>query len=125
AEALTHSGAREALANVLRGVEDAYRRPSRARPPRVLDESRSLVDAEVAVVLDQLPFAPASTADAAADEDTSLQAILDHVKDAIMTVDTDGRVLGSNSAAARLFAIDEAELPGVPIAAFLPALDPP
>src|SRR5690606_3608634 len=54
----------------------------------------------------------------------SLEAILGHVKDAIVTVDSDGRVLAANSAAARLFGVDGGELTGRPIAAFLPALDP-
>src|SRR5690606_27799815 len=57
--------------------------------------------------------------------DPSLHAILDHVRDAIVTVDLDGRVLCANSAAARLFAADPGALPGAPVTSFLPDLDPP
>src|SRR5690606_29572589 len=149
AEALTHSGAREALANVLRGVEDAGPQPVGGSPeqrvgpggrqaaepaaapshdpaedgarPEAAEEPRALADAEVAEVLVQHAAHSGGLVDDA-DDDTSLQAILDHVKDAIVTVDVDGRVLGANSAAARLFGLDGDELPGMPIAAFLPAL---
>jgi len=139
AEALAHSGAREALASVLRGVEDVGLAPSVGRRSNAQKkEPPTLGDAEVALVLDRPPFmtaaparptvsfvhaAPPSPSDV--DDETSLQAILDHVKDAIVTVDPDGRVLGANSAAGRLFAIDTAALRGAAIGAFLPALDPP
>src|SRR5690606_40331979 len=54
----------------------------------------------------------------------SLQAVLDHVKDAIVIVDAEGHVLSADSAAARLFAVADDELRGMPIAVFLPALEP-
>jgi len=121
AEALTHTRARDVLADVLRDVEEAQR-PFRARerPPDDDASARigtpSLGDAEVAAVLD--------AGDDLLTDVASLEAILDHVKDAIVTVDADGRVLAANSAAARLFAVAGDALTGMPIAAFLPAIEP-
>src|SRR5690606_37502563 len=67
---------------------------------------------------------PSPGSHAVDDDDASLQAILHQGKDGVVTVDPDGRVLGANSAAARLFAIASDALPGQPIAAFLPGLEP-
>src|SRR5690606_5885742 len=57
-------------------------------------------------------------------DDTSLQAILDNVKDGIITVDLDGRILSVNSAAARLFAADADAMLDQPIETLLPTLAP-
>src|SRR5262245_14372166 len=54
----------------------------------------------------------------------SLHAILDNVKDPIVTVGADGRVLGANVSAGRLFATAPAELVGGDIAALIPQLTP-
>src|SRR5882672_427244 len=54
----------------------------------------------------------------------SLHAILDNVKDPIVTVGADGRVLGANTAAGRLFATTPAELVGGDVAALIPQLVP-
>ena len=54
----------------------------------------------------------------------SVHAILDNVKDPIMTVDRDGIVLSANPAAGRVFASDTAAMLGRAIGAFLPALKP-
>lgn len=96
AEALAEEAARDALAKVLREALDTV--PA------------------AAVAADCLPAPPnlASLAD----------GILEHVRDAILTVDANGLVLSANTAAARLFAIEPAGLPGTPITAFLPTVDP-
>ncbi len=65
------------------------------------------------------------SAGADADSQSSLRAILDHVKDAIITVDPDGRVLTSNPAAQRVFECGAEGLGGRDIAALIPALQPP
>ncbi|HEX6993822.1 MAG TPA: PAS domain S-box protein, partial [Gammaproteobacteria bacterium] len=130
AEALTHTRARDALADVLRGVEDAAQGALHGReqaaagrssardgaPGAPAGDGVALGDAEVAAVLD--------AGDGEGTGGTSLPTILDHVKDAIVTVDADGRVLAANSAAARLFAVAGDALTGMPIAAFLPAIEP-
>jgi diguanylate cyclase (GGDEF)-like protein/PAS domain S-box-containing protein len=54
----------------------------------------------------------------------SLHAILDNVKDPIVTVGADGRVLGANTSAGRLFAAMPADLIGRDIAALIPQLAP-
>jgi diguanylate cyclase (GGDEF)-like protein/PAS domain S-box-containing protein len=51
-------------------------------------------------------------------------SILDNVKDPILTVDAEGRVLEANAAAARLLETAVAELVGRDIGAFLPKLAP-
>jgi diguanylate cyclase (GGDEF)-like protein/PAS domain S-box-containing protein len=125
AEALAHGAGRDVLATVLRGLDDRHVPP----PP---DETAPLPDTEVVAVLQRLVATPPrNDADAAwsgghdQGADTSLFEILDHVKDAIVTVDAEGEVIGSNSAASRLFAVDRAELIGAAITSFLPAIDPP
>ena len=76
-----------------------------------------------------LPSAERASAEpahpASGDDDTSLQAILDNVKDAIISVDRDGDVRRANSAASRLFAVDVDEMSGKPITEFIPSLEPP
>jgi diguanylate cyclase (GGDEF)-like protein/PAS domain S-box-containing protein len=54
----------------------------------------------------------------------ALNAILDNVKDPIITVGLDGHVLGANGAAARLLAASITELVGRDIADFIPQLAP-
>jgi diguanylate cyclase (GGDEF)-like protein/PAS domain S-box-containing protein len=64
----------------------------------------------------------------AADDDNgrySLRAIFDHVKDAIITVDSGGRVLTCNPAAQRVFQCGPDLLAGRHIGEVIPALDPP
>jgi diguanylate cyclase (GGDEF)-like protein/PAS domain S-box-containing protein len=56
---------------------------------------------------------------------SSLQAILDNVKDAILTVDRDGRVRDANFAATQLFDASSANLCGIPVHALLPSLTSP
>ncbi len=104
AEALAHPSPRAALAAVLRGVEHADRRASAA-----------IAECE----------ASAANAVEADGDDTSLRIILDHVNDAIVMVDGDGRVLAANWAAERLLALDAGQLRGDAIALFLPALASP
>ena len=53
-----------------------------------------------------------------------LHAILDNVKDPIVTVDGHGRLLGANTAAARVFAAAAAELLGREVAELIPELVP-
>ncbi|HEX7080843.1 MAG TPA: EAL domain-containing protein [Gammaproteobacteria bacterium] len=69
-------------------------------------------------------FGPSPADPEATGDETSLQAILDNVKDAIVTVDGEGRVRRANAAASRLLCIDPADLPGRPISAFIPSLEP-
>ncbi len=56
---------------------------------------------------------------------SSLRAIFDHVKDAIITVDSGGRVLTCNPAAQRVFQCGPDLLVGRHIGDVIPALDPP
>ena len=56
---------------------------------------------------------------------SSLRAILDHVKDAIITVDPGGKVLTCNPAAQRVFQCGPDLLVGRDVADVIPALDPP
>ncbi|MFO7286944.1 MAG: PAS domain S-box protein [Gammaproteobacteria bacterium] len=123
AEALSQEAARDALANVLRGLSVSA------------DVTDVLADDDVDPLLDgDIDLAAGSDSREASDRsgvdgyvscDPSLHAILDHVRDAILTVDRRGRVLCANTAAARLFAAAPSELPGAPITWFLPELDPP
>jgi len=53
---------------------------------------------------------------------SSLQAVLDNVKDAILTVDRDGQVLNANLAATQLFNERPEELCGLPIGDLIPSL---
>ncbi|MFP5390056.1 MAG: EAL domain-containing protein, partial [Gammaproteobacteria bacterium] len=55
-----------------------------------------------------------------------LQAILDHAGDAIVTTDAHGRLLAANRAAARMFRLPVAEMPGMAIGQLLalPEADP-
>ncbi len=53
-----------------------------------------------------------------------LHAILDNVKEPIITVNGDGRVLAANTAAARVFAATAAELVGREVAELIPELVP-
>jgi diguanylate cyclase (GGDEF)-like protein/PAS domain S-box-containing protein len=53
-----------------------------------------------------------------------VQSILDNVKDPIVTVSPDGRVLAANAAAGRLFAATPAELIGGDVSALIPQLKP-
>jgi diguanylate cyclase (GGDEF)-like protein/PAS domain S-box-containing protein len=55
---------------------------------------------------------------------TSLRAILENVKDAIITVDLQGKVLRSNPAAERVFSCDEGAMRGRNIGELIPRLDP-
>jgi diguanylate cyclase (GGDEF)-like protein/PAS domain S-box-containing protein len=54
-----------------------------------------------------------------------LHAILDNVKDPIITVEPGGRVLGANIAAARVFATTPSELLSLDVAELIPQLAPP
>jgi len=58
------------------------------------------------------------------DAGTPLHAILDNVKDPIITVDCDGRVLGANTAAGRVFATTASQLQGRDVAELVPELVP-
>src|SRR5690606_32962912 len=53
---------------------------------------------------------------------TSIQAILDNIKDAILTVDVDGSIVSDNPAARRVFGVDGQTLVGRSLAEFLPLL---
>jgi diguanylate cyclase (GGDEF)-like protein/PAS domain S-box-containing protein len=64
-------------------------------------------------------------ADWSATSGSSLQAVLDNVKDAILTVDRDGRVLEANSAATQLFALPAESLCGAHVATLIPVLTDP
>src|SRR5690606_263073 len=114
----------------------AFRRPERRRDDADPNEL-PLEEAEVAAVLqhaadaqdefdDEAPLERTATFLPEADtgDDTSLQAILDNVKDGIITVDLDGRILSVNSAAARLFAADADAMLDQPIETLLPTLAP-
>ncbi len=122
AEALADTRPRDALVGVLRDVPSAERSPcgGRERPLEARDGAPALGDAEVSALLD----AGTAGGDHYGADIASLQAVLDHVKDAIVIVDAEGHVLSANSAAARLFAVADDELRGMPIAVFLPALEP-
>jgi diguanylate cyclase (GGDEF)-like protein/PAS domain S-box-containing protein len=58
------------------------------------------------------------------DTPVPVHAILDNVKDPIITVDREGRVLGTNTAAARVFATTAPELLGRAITDLIPGLAP-
>ncbi|HSG66699.1 MAG TPA: PAS domain S-box protein, partial [Gammaproteobacteria bacterium] len=56
---------------------------------------------------------------------TAVRAILESVKDAILTTDPDGRIASANFSAQRIFGASEADLRAIDISALVPDLDPP
>ncbi len=59
----------------------------------------------------------------AVSEAARLEAVLDSISDAYLTVDAEGRLTYANRAAAHLFETDRAGILGLPLAECLPALD--
>ena len=147
--ALAEVASRDALARVLRGIgaPEASGSPSQEDvaaeaaptqtvvidptvPVRAVPEDAARVDAPVidpTVPVRAVPENAArvdapTRADWSASSASSLQAVLDNVKDAILTVDRDGRVLEANLAATQLFALPAESLCGAHVVAFIPAL---
>ncbi|MBN1237059.1 MAG: PAS domain S-box protein, partial [Gammaproteobacteria bacterium] len=115
---------RESVPATARGARDGHASPD-AEPLPDADVARVLQEAADDVAESEADGTPAGAApEDASIDDTSLQAILDNVKDGIVTVDVDGRVLSVNSAAARLFAGSAEAMLDRPIASLIPALDP-
>lgn len=56
---------------------------------------------------------------------SGVRAILESVKDAIVTIDLDGRILSANISAQRIFGASEAEMRESMISTLVPAIDPP
>jgi len=63
--------------------------------------------------------------DDAAIGSSAVRAILESVKDGIITTDLDGRIVSANFSAQRIFGASEAELRDLEITALVPELDPP
>ncbi len=56
---------------------------------------------------------------------SAVRAILESVKDAILTTDLDGNIASVNFSAQRVFGATESEMLGCPVSAFVPEIDPP
>ena len=106
--ALAQTADRDALVRVLREI-GAVETPAH---PAIAAEAAATQ--EIA--------AKAAPTDWSASSGSSLQAVLDNVKDAILTVDRVGRVLEANFAATQLFAMPPDDLCGVYVAALIPSL---
>jgi PAS domain S-box-containing protein len=125
AKALAQGGDRDALARVLREI-GAREIAAEAAPtgeiaaeaaPTGESAAEAAPTGEVAA-----EAAPTGQVDWSTASGSSLQAVLDNVKDAILTVDTGGRVLEANLAANQLFALPSQNLCGVHVARLIPSL---
>jgi diguanylate cyclase (GGDEF)-like protein/PAS domain S-box-containing protein len=110
-------------------IEDARRQGGRIDLQRLLqaigaaysewDDERRGVVRSMRMLADETSAVTREVRESAA---AQLQAILDHVKDAILTVDDAGRVETVNSTAERVFGYDEATVRGRRIDLLIPAL---
>lgn len=88
-------------------------------------EGDDVATATLAGLPEETLFVDAGTEDRADEDtgDTSIRAILGNVKDAIVTVGPDGRIVSANTAAAAAFACSEHELVGSRVTDYIPLLD--
>jgi diguanylate cyclase (GGDEF)-like protein/PAS domain S-box-containing protein len=103
--AIARAAGRDDLFRVLIELEAVPRTVAPMPPPAALEH-----------------IAPEGTAHWASTSASSLQAVLDNVKDAILTVDRNGRVVSANYAAEQLFWARADSLQGRPVATLIPAL---
>src|SRR6187401_1199627 len=98
------------LARFLSSVEGMYSRTDDER--RGIVRSMQLMSDEATALTRELRESTAS----------QLQAILDHVKDAIITVDEAGHVTSVNATGQRVFGHSESDVLGRPVSFLLPQL---
>jgi diguanylate cyclase (GGDEF)-like protein/PAS domain S-box-containing protein len=109
---LVQGGDRDALVRVLREISASHAEPT-------TNPSAHEVDPTIRI---RAVAEDSEGADWSAASGSSLQAVLDNVKDAILTVDREGCVLEANFAATQLFALPLASLCGKHVAALIPSL---
>src|SRR5262245_5368615 len=97
-------------AKLLAAVESTYARADDER--RGIVRSMQLMSDEATALTRELRESTAS----------QLQAVLDHVKDVIMTVDEAGHIVSLNATGQRVFGHVEAEAAGRPLSFLLPQL---
>ncbi|NNC64505.1 MAG: PAS domain S-box protein [Gammaproteobacteria bacterium] len=106
------------------GIASDVTATQRARAPRVPDEQHSseteLDAAEVSETLGSEMRGNEGAIGA-----SGVRAILESVKDAIVTTDLDGRILSANFSAQRIFGASEAEMRESVIGSLVPGIDPP
>ena len=98
------------LAKFLRGVEQTYTQAEDER--RGIVRSMQLMSEEATALTKELKESTAS----------QLQAVLDHVKDVIMTIDGEGHIASLNMTGQRVFGHTESEAIGRPLRFLLPQL---
>jgi diguanylate cyclase (GGDEF)-like protein/PAS domain S-box-containing protein len=118
-KALAQHAGRDALARVLREIDSNEPAVAEVPPALAADPAPAEVDPTVPI---RAVSNEAIRHDWSATSGSSLQAVLDNVKDAILTVDRSGCVLEANLAATQLFALASESLCGAQVGTLIPAL---